>query len=299
MVSVIIPCYNVEGSIDRTLDSVKNQTYEQIELLCVDDGSTDRTLDRLRSREKDIPFLKIVQQENAGAPAARNKGLELASGKYLQFLDGDDELLPSKIEQQVKLIEKTKADFVVGAYTHEDGRDIPIDENPWKGLFLSRLGYTCSNLFRSESVRQVNGWDVTVKSSQEYDLMFRLLKAGARLAVDDEPLTRKHFRGGEQISKAKPLENWIRYWSLRSLIYDHIRSEKPQVFQEIEQQLNDEVFAIFRSIAKYDLDKAVNLKLKHLPDYKPNVSPVNSKLYVFLYMLLGFRNAERIKRLMK
>ena len=89
-VSVIIPVYNSEKYIGTCLDSIINQTLQEIEIICVNDGSTDRTSEILQFyREKDSR-IKIIEQENAGAGAARNYGLRNSSGEYLSFLDADD-----------------------------------------------------------------------------------------------------------------------------------------------------------------------------------------------------------------
>ena len=101
-VSVILPVYNVEKYLKECLDSILNQTLQEIEVICVDDGSTDRSLEILREYEKKDKRVIVLTQENKGAGAARNKGLAIAKGEYLSFLDSDDFLLP---ECWKKLIE--------------------------------------------------------------------------------------------------------------------------------------------------------------------------------------------------
>ena len=89
-VSVILPVYNVEKYLKECLDSILNQTLQEIEVICVDDGSTDRSLEILREYEKKDKRVIVLTQENKGAGAARNKGLAIAKGEYLSFLDSDD-----------------------------------------------------------------------------------------------------------------------------------------------------------------------------------------------------------------
>ncbi len=89
-VSVIIPVYNVEKYLSKCLDSVINQTLKDIEIICIDDGSTDNSLSILEEYAKKDKRIKIIKQKNLGAGAARNKGLEVAKGDYLSFLDSDD-----------------------------------------------------------------------------------------------------------------------------------------------------------------------------------------------------------------
>src|SRR4051812_22218363 len=105
LISVIIPAYNVEDYISSCLDSVFNQRYKNIEIICIDDGSTDKTLSvLLKYQEKFSGNFKVIQQRNLGAPLSRNNGLEAASGDFIQFLDADDLLMPEKIAHQVEMI---------------------------------------------------------------------------------------------------------------------------------------------------------------------------------------------------
>ena len=89
-VSVIIPVYNVEKYLRECIDSILNQTLRDLELICVDDGSTDGSLEILHEYEKADSRVKVLTQHNMGAGAARNKGLAIATGEYLSFLDSDD-----------------------------------------------------------------------------------------------------------------------------------------------------------------------------------------------------------------
>ena len=105
MISVIIPTYNREKTILRSINSVLNQTYKDIEVIVVDDGSTDNTKTIVESVQ-DLR-VRYVYQKNAGACAARNKGIEMAVGEYIAFQDSDDEWVSNKLELQIDaLVEK-------------------------------------------------------------------------------------------------------------------------------------------------------------------------------------------------
>ena len=113
LVSVVIPVYNVEKYLNQCLDSVISQTLTDIEIICVNDSSTDGSLNILEEYAKRDERIKVVTQPNGGAGAARNRGLSMASGKYLSFLDSDDFFEPDMLELAYKKAEKDKADFVV------------------------------------------------------------------------------------------------------------------------------------------------------------------------------------------
>lgn len=118
MFSVIIPTYNRAHSIGATLDSVKAQSYRPIEIILVDDGSSDETeavvthwSSEVCNQESKIT-LRYCKQVNAGAPAARNRGLREFNGDYLQFLDSDDRLHPQRFQRLAEAFEQQKADFI-------------------------------------------------------------------------------------------------------------------------------------------------------------------------------------------
>src|SRR5690554_8078017 len=105
MISVIIPMYNAEKTILNALNSIKNQTYkDDFEILVVNDGSIDKSVDCVEKFKKENPEWKIelIHQTNQGVSSARNKGLKVAKGEYIAFLDADDEWLPEKTEKQMK-----------------------------------------------------------------------------------------------------------------------------------------------------------------------------------------------------
>lgn len=106
MVSVVIPAYNRREFIGETVDSVLAQTYKDLEVIVVDDGSTDGTGDYLKSRYAGEPRFRYIWQENAERSAARNTGIMAAKGEYVAFLDSDDLWLPDKLEMQMQLLRR-------------------------------------------------------------------------------------------------------------------------------------------------------------------------------------------------
>ena len=104
LVSVIIPVYNLEKYLKQCLESVVSQTLKDIEILCVNDGSTDSSLEILEEYASRDTRIRIINQENHGAGNARNTGLNIAAGEYLYFLDGDDYIENKTLELLVELM---------------------------------------------------------------------------------------------------------------------------------------------------------------------------------------------------
>lgn len=132
-VSIVIPVYNGEKYIKKTLSSVFNQSFKDFEVITIDDGSQDKTKKILKTYGKKIRY---IYQENKGTAAARNTGIKAAKGKYIAFLDQDDLWLPQKLAEQVKILDKKPKVGLVfcGSFLLNEGRLI--------GFFHSRLGIT-------------------------------------------------------------------------------------------------------------------------------------------------------------
>ena len=112
-VSIIIPIYNNEKYLMESIDSVLNQTFQDFEIISINDGSTDNSLKILEEYAKKDSRIKIVTQENKGAGSARNEGLKLAKGEYLAFLDGDDFYNLDFLEKMLKKSIDTNSDIVI------------------------------------------------------------------------------------------------------------------------------------------------------------------------------------------
>lgn len=116
LISVVMPIYNAEVFLERAIESVKAQTYGDIELILVDDGSSDRSREKCEIVALGDQRIKLLVQENRGPAAARNTGMRHASGEFVFFLDADDYLDPMAIESLVSAYERTQADLIMGNF---------------------------------------------------------------------------------------------------------------------------------------------------------------------------------------
>lgn len=115
-VSIIIPAYNAEKYIDKCLYQIVNQTINDFEVIIINDGSTDNTLKKLRKYEKKYKFIKVYSQSNVGQATTRNNAIELVKGEYITFIDVDDFIDTTFLEEMLEEAEKTKADIVYCDY---------------------------------------------------------------------------------------------------------------------------------------------------------------------------------------
>ena len=116
-VSVITPMYNCEKFISETIESVLNQTYTNWEMIIIDDCSTDKSKQIVKQYiERDKRIRLIALNENSGAAVARNKGIEVSSGRFIAFLDGDDLWEPNKLEKQIQFMTEKNIGFSFTSY---------------------------------------------------------------------------------------------------------------------------------------------------------------------------------------
>ncbi len=205
LISIIMPCFNAEAFLPRSLASVQSQSFSNWELIAIDDGSTDGTLGYLRSQRD--PRLKIISQSNSGVSAARNAGLEIAKGTYVAFLDADDSWR-SDFLQKMHTALSADEDAVlaycgwqnVGLPGDRGAPFIPTDyETPDK---LERLFEGCrwpihAALTHLEAIKKAGGFDTTLAIAEDFLLWLRIALTGRILRVP-EVLAYYHFHGEAQ-----------------------------------------------------------------------------------------------------
>jgi glycosyltransferase involved in cell wall biosynthesis len=293
LVSVIIPCYNVEAFVEECLDSVLNQNYSDIEIICIDNNSTDNTLRIISKYAFDFPDKIIVLSERQkGASFARNLGLYHAKGKWIQFLDADDLLSPEKIAHQVTyLLQNEQAGFIAASFFKQringNIEEFILEKiDPFQALFVTKLGNTCANLFLTSSVRDIGGWNTDLKSSQETDLMFRLLQNKTVVLFDNLPYTTIRERESGQISQSNPNKNWIQYIELRFAILVYLKNNCSDYFEIEKGFYYQKLFLQLKKIASFDLKRAKNLYDTY---FEKDYSPFKSDILNAFFKLIGFK----------
>ena len=127
-VSIIMPVYNSEDNLKNSIDSIKSQTFEDFELICINDGSTDRTPEILEAYSKSDSRIKVLSQKNSGPGCARNRGLENCTGQYVYFMDSDDFIVPEFLETLLDNMARNDSDFAmfkVGTITDDENMKTP------------------------------------------------------------------------------------------------------------------------------------------------------------------------------
>ncbi len=206
-VSVVIPTYNREKTIERCINSVINQTVSPLEIIVVDDGSTDRTISLVEGIVSNISII-VIKQGHKGAQAARNLGILNAKGDYIAFLDSDDEWLPRMLEEETKQLFQHSGNCVIYSdcyiYSNNKKRLWRLPEygrNAYSSLLMHPGPMFQSMLGRKELFLKIGLLDENVAAYQEWDTAIRLAKEAAFIHIR-EPLFNYYFlHEGETLSK--------------------------------------------------------------------------------------------------
>lgn len=167
-ISVIIPCYNQEKYIAEAIDSVLDQTFQDFEIICVNDGSTDSSLSILEEYARKDKRIKVITQDNKGVIVARNNAIKQANGKYVYPLDGDDKIAPDCLEKLNECMKKGKYDVVYsqteffGAKTGLFELPLPDKRNMSQGNCV-----VCSALYKKDDWEKYGGYDIAMNAGYE------------------------------------------------------------------------------------------------------------------------------------
>jgi|TARA_B100001964_G_C14195672_1_gene583201 glycosyltransferase involved in cell wall biosynthesis len=210
-VSVIIPVYNRVKVIDRSINSVINQTYPINEIIVIDDGSNDGTYDLVK---RNFPQVILKYQENKGVSNARNVGIKLAKSKWIAFLDSDDEWLPKKVEEQISLL-NINLSFKI-CHTDEVWIRNQVRVNPMKkhrkygGDIYNKCLPLCvispsSIIIHKDIFNDIGLFDEELPVCEDYDMWLRICSKYSVLFLDQK-LINKYGGHDDQLSK--------KYWGM-------------------------------------------------------------------------------------
>lgn len=216
-VSIIIPCYNAEKYIAETIHSVLAQKLldAEIEIIIINDGSTDGS-EAVLNQFGSNSSISVYHQENAGVSRARNKGIELASGDFIQFLDSDDLLEPNKLQNQIEALKKTGADVAYGDWIKYqekesgmfyDGEKISrsMINDPEIELFTDFWCPPAALLFRSGIVRKIGGFRETLPIIQDARFFLDSALVGGTFVYTSGVMAKYRITNQQSLSRKNPL----------------------------------------------------------------------------------------------
>lgn len=250
-VSVIIAAYNAERYIQGAIESALSQTYKDIELIVVDDGSIDRTAEIVKNFDSKVEYIRHT--ENKGLSAARNRGISKAKGEYIAFLDADDVWMPTKIEDQIGLFESNKDLALVYSNCYKINRlgiEMGMLFDPIKlhrgfvfEKFLSdSFIATSSVVMKKQVLNELGVFDERLFVSQDFDLYLRVAEYH-KIDFVGSPLVKYRIHPNALSSKERKLmlEEAIK---ITRFYRDKISSKNPDLARRLDKRITKYMFYI-------------------------------------------------------
>lgn len=257
--SVIIPTRNRCEYLKRAVNSILNQTWENIEIIIIDDASTDKTAQYLTELITNNTYIKFISNDKAiGGSRSRNLGINMATGYYIAFLDDDDTWHPQKAFKQISLLTSsdkysaTTSNFKIIYHNFPINRikKIPQSNDPQDILKSNYLGGASMCLTYKHLLLQVNGFDECLLSCQDWDIWVKLQNLG-KIGIINEVLVDYYFHKSDQITSkisnayAGRLSFYFKYRhkmtkatiksNIASILFIRIMSRKDSLFKKIKR----------------------------------------------------------------
>lgn len=303
LVSVLIPCYNAEKYVGETLESVFAQTWPNIEVIVVDDGSIDGSLAEIQR----FPRARLVKGRHAGAAAARNRAYAISAGEFIQYLDADDLIEPDKIECQVRRLAgnpKCVASAKWGRFHHAPAETRFEPEANWRDLspvdwlILSRadgLGMLFPALWLiPRAIADMGGsWDETLSLGDDGEYFTRTVLAAERVLFCED--ARCHYRSGspDSLSGSKSPQAFASGFRVLELCESQLRAREDSErvrrgFALSWQHLAHAAHPYAPALAERALARAREL-------HSATIQPDGGSAFRALSRLLGWRLARRLQ----
>ncbi len=217
-ISVIVPAYNAERTILQTIESIQEQTFKDLEIIVINDGSSDRTLEILDTVKDQR--LKVYSYPNGGLPTARNRGISRATGDYISFIDADDLWTKDKLEKQLLALQRNPKAGVAYSWVifmvedsefPENVTFVPDNKASFSGniypdlLLGNFIGNGSNILARRKAIKSVGGFEPSLKSCEDWDYYLRLAAKWEFVLVPEPQILYRKITG-TMTSKAHTME---------------------------------------------------------------------------------------------
>ena len=250
-ITVIIPVYNVENYLHQCLDSIINQTLREIEIICINDQSTDESLSILEQYAKEDRRITVLNQINAGAGAARNKGLKIAKGKYLSFLDSDDFFELDMLEKAYNACVSENADFVVFRCNRFNDISKKFESCEWtirkellpvrrpfcykdisKNIFRLFNGWAWDKLYNHEFVQKNNLVFQEQRTTNDLLFVFSALVKAERITTIEDVLAHQRINNSSSLSNTRE-KSWNCFYLALMALGTELKAMG--IYKEVEQ----------------------------------------------------------------
>ena len=266
LISVIIPVYKVEQYLKRCVDSVLNQTYKNIEIILVDDGSPDNCPQLCDKFASENSLIKVVHKKNGGASSARNAGLDVCNGDYISFIDSDDFIDENFLSRLYSLIRKYEADVAMVKYREVSSNEKLPKIIECKELFFSgheiekafldlKIDSVCVGLYSKKAIKDIRF--IVGKTSEDISFNFEIFRTITTFVFSPEKRY-YYFYNAEYVSNGELNSNMFNYLNFRKDIYDYYQSKNNVLYREAAALYARAAFGLQTRMALYGIKKDLN-----------------------------------------
>lgn len=298
LISIVVPVYNVEKYIEKCLQSIINQTYKNIEIIVVNDGTKDNSLELAKKVQKKDKRITIISQPNAGLSAARNTGIAHAKGKYINFIDSDDYIEPTMIEELYNLVIKEKAEISICDFIEESEDGIVLKEKISKNeiqIYDSVTGI--KELLLQENITN-HAWNKLYKKElfnnvqypvgqlmEDISTTYKLFSNSNKIVYSDKKLYHYIQRGTSILGNVNPKRIKDQYFAIQDR-NKKLQIQYPDLLKYITVdniKLSKDIFYLsyisgnFDICEPYEFNKLYDLAKKEYPEHKKLVSEEHKK----------------------
>ncbi len=267
LISIIVPVYNIEQYIERCVKSIQRQTYENIEIILVDDGSTDESGSICDCFAENDSRIRVIHKENGGLSDARNAGINASLGKYIMFIDGDDEILPESAESLLEHLIKTHA--VVARCRMEKiepdkkyptknyNYDAPYIElsglEAMKKLFLNEIDCSaCLGLYKKECFHRLRF--PLGKTNEDFAVLYQIFDKAEKVIYIEKILYRYIYRENSITSTAFNVRSFDKFYNCMDMI-EYVEKNSPEALLEARHYLQLQSMYLIKEVLLRNVEK--------------------------------------------
>lgn len=310
-ISIIVPVYNVEKYLEKCINSILNQSFEDFEIIIVNDGSTDSSGEIANSLLTRDNRIKVINKENGGLSTARNAGLDVANGNYIGFIDSDDTISPQMYERLYKNIKDTDKDISMcrmlrvekdKQYPTKDfiGKEVLSSDECLKLLFLNKIDQSvCNKLFKKKLFQDLRFPEG--KINEDFSILYRLFNRSMQIGYISK-LDYIYYYRSNSITKSN-ISNKIfdRYYNAQESV-EFVRDKEENIQKAAEYYLFYTSFCVLKEVLLSGNRRKFLKEYREIESFlKNNYNTIANNSYIdkkfkhsFIYLLF-FRNLYSLK----
>ena len=297
-ISVVIPMYNSENYIRETLGYIQNQTFSDIEIICVDDGSTDKTAAIVKEIQKSDHRIKYLFQSNLGAGVARNQGLGVATGEYISFLDADDIFDKQMLEKSYINAKKTDADIVIFRSNSIDVLNSQYAELKWalreeliggkttfspknvsKYVIQFSNGWAWDKLFRKKFIDDNKLQFQKIHYFNDSYFTYASLMSASKISILNEILATKRLNSSEKQLSLNRSRYWMDFFDVIESLDNYITDNNLEEFRQSFDNYCIHIALVMLDSTDIDTNYVLKLYIRNIYSKKISFYSDNSKYY--------------------